>query len=353
MRLDLTVSQYQEVEKLSFGAFQPLAGFMNEEDLYSCVRDFRLSNGKFFPLPVYLDVSQEIASTLKPQVDLFFQGRHCGTLHVDSVYKPEKTEVAEKCFGTLDQAHPGVKFLFDRGEFFVGGRVENFVRQRLEYSDWELTPQQTRELFAQRGWKTVVGFQTRNAPHRAHEYLLRVGLEVCEGLFVQPLVGWKKIGDFTPEAVKAGYEALISQFFPKSRVAFSLLTTNMRYAGPREALLHAVIRRNYGCTHFIVGRDHAGVGGYYEKYAAHEMTDRFKDELGIQILKLHGPFYCDLCGQIATEKTCQHWIEEPSAVLEISGTEVRKAIFNDGKVDARVIRPEVVNAIGRENVFVE
>jgi sulfate adenylyltransferase len=207
-------------------------------------------------------------------------------------------------------------------------------------------------MFAERGWKTIVGFQTRNVPHRAHEYLQRTALEQVDGLFIQPLVGRKKAGDYTPQSIMAGYRKLIADFYPRDRVVLGILSTSMRYAGPREAVFHALIRRNHGCTHFIVGRDHAGVGDYYGKYAAHELIGRFDGELGIAVMRLHGPFHCRVCDGIVTEHTCAHYRTRPAAITEISGTEIRR-ILNSGLTPERhIIRPEIVDAVKNVPLFV-
>jgi sulfate adenylyltransferase len=240
-----------------------------------------------------------------------------------------------------------------QGKVFVGGPVSLKQRVQLDISDFELTPEQTKSKFAKLGWKSIIGFQTRNVPHRAHEYLHRVGLETSDGLFIQPLVGRKKKGDYTPQAVIRGYQALVEGFFPANRVVLGVLSTAMRYAGPREAVFHAIIRRNYGCTRFIVGRDHAGVGNYYGKYDAHELTRRFDGELGIEIVRLNGPYYCRRCDGIVTEHTCPHGQTEPAAVREISGTDMR-AILVDGEApEPHIMRPEIVASLEGIPLFVE
>jgi sulfate adenylyltransferase len=213
-----------------------------------------------------------------------------------------------------------------------------------------LTPEETRAEFKARGWKTVVGFQTRNVPHRAHEYLQRVALETIDGIFVQPLVGRRKVGDYTPQAIMCGYRTLIGTFLPRERVVLGILSTVMRYAGPREAVFHAIIRRNYGCTHFIVGRDHAGVGSWYGEYDAHELTRQFGSELGIEILHLRGFFFCPICDGIVTEKTCPH-LGTPSA-RAISGTDMRRILVDGAVPDPRLMRPEIVAALKGVPLFI-
>jgi sulfate adenylyltransferase len=204
---------------------------------------------------------------------------------------------------------------------------------------YDLNPADVRAEIVRRGWKTVTGFQTRNLGHKAHEHLQKIGLELTDGLLIHPLIGWKKPGDMLPEIILEGYELLVEHYYPKDRVMLAGLTTAMRYAGPREALFHAIIRRNFGCTHFIVGRDHAGVGGYYEKYAAHRVFDRFTtEELGITPLRLHGPCYCRVCDEIVTEAICPHG---PDGWVDISGTEIRAMVGRGEHPPSEIMRPEI------------
>jgi sulfate adenylyltransferase len=223
----------------------------------------------------------------------------------------------------------------------------------LEFSNYCLSPDETRSYFKKQGWSTVVGFQTRNVPHRAHEYLLRRALEQADGLFIQPLVGTKKRGDYTHMAILTAYRALIDEFLPKERILLGVLSTAMRYAGPREALLHAIIRRNHGCSHFIVGRDHAGVGDFYGKYEAQELTRHFDGELGIQILRLPGPFHCTVCDEIVTEKTCPHAERAPDTTQQVSGTLLRSMLMENGTAAPALIRPEIVKSIRGLQIFID
>ncbi len=352
--LHLNRTQYLEFEKLALGAFEPLSGFMNEAEFHSVVDDMRLPSGEVFPLPVLLDVDSKRADSLRgaDRVALIHDGIEVGEIRIESLFRCDREDTVLKVFGTNDEAHPGVRFFLGGSDYFVGGPVT--LKQRVASPDAteELTPAQTREAFARRGWETVVGFQTRNVPHRAHEYLQRVALEHVDGLFVQPLIGRKKRGDYTPEAILAGYRALMEGFYPRDRTMLGVLTTAMRYAGPREAVFHALIRRNYGCTHFIVGRDHAGVGDYYDKYAAHELTRRFDGELGIQVMRLHGPYHCRLCDGIVTEHTCPHETTVPDQVTHISGTDMRAMLTGGRRPDLHLMRPEVLDAVSGLELFI-
>ena len=353
--LHLNLTQYLEFEKLALGAFAPISGFMNEDEFRAVAATMRLPGGAPFPLPILLDVDAEAAARIKgrPSVALVFQGEQVGTLRPESIFDCDKDTACQSLFGTRSTEHPGARFFLSGGDRFVGGPVTLTRRAVTDLTPHELTPQETRALFAKRGWKTVTGFQTRNVPHRAHEYLQRVALEVTDGLFIQPLVGRRKIGDYAPEAILAGYRALVEGFFPKDRVVLGILTTAMRYAGPREAVFHAIIRRNYGCTHFVVGRDHAGVGDFYGKYDAHRMTERFDGELGIQILRLSGPFYCRACDGIATERSCSHEAGDPKSVVHIAGTDMRAMLLGGMEPDRHLMRPEVIAAARRVPLFVE
>jgi len=346
----LDLDQYLELEKIALGAFAPLSGFMGEEEFWSCARSGRLRDGSVFPIPILLDMSAEDRARIrgKAAVDLFFRGVPVGRLHPTGVFRPDRPAAARLIFGTDDARHPGVSHFYGLAEYFVGGTVELRERVALEFSAYEKTPAETRAYFATMGWRTVVGFQTRNAPHRAHEYLQKAALELCDGLLIQPLVGRKKPGDFNPAAILTGYEALIRNYYPAERAVLTVLSTVMRYAGPREAVFHAIVRRNYGCTHFIVGRDHAGVDGFYDKYAAHRYSESFgPDELGITILRMRGPYLCLKCESITTDKTCPHGDADPTYSFPISGTAIRKMLEEAAEIDTRVIRAEVVEAIRR------
>ena len=351
--LVLSRSQYLEFEKLALGVFDPLNGFMNEDEFNAVVTGLRLPDGAPFTLPVFLDVSEDDAVRFRgrPHVTLVFAGHEVGRLELDSIYCCDKEKVAASVFGTADPTHPGVGFFYRGGNRFLGGSVTLTDRVGVDVTESELTPAETRTEFARRGWNSIVGFQTRNVPHRAHEYLQRVALEIADGLLVQPLIGRRKVGDYTPDAVMTGYRALIGPILPANRVLLSVLTTNMRYAGPREAIFHAIIRRNYGCTHFIVGRDHAGVGNYYGMYEAHEMARRFDGELGIEIMRLSGPYYCCVCGGIVTERSCPHQDTSPDEVFQISGTDIRAHLASGAPPDYRLIRREVHDALNGVPLF--
>lgn len=351
--IDLDRDQYLELEKLGLGAFAPLEGFMDETEFRAVTETMRLPGGSVFSLPVVLDITEEVAAEFRDthEVALRFAGEIVGRLRPREFYKVDRPVAARKLFGTDDSRHPGVAHFLGLKPVFVGGGVDLLRRARFDISVDELTPAETKAEFKARGWRRVVGFQTRNVPHRAHEYLQRVALEHADGLFIQPLVGRKRAGDYTPQAVMAGYRALVGAFLPADRVVLGILSTVMRYAGPREAVFHAIIRRNYGCTHFIVGRDHAGVGNWYGLYDAHELTRQFDGDLGIEIMRLHGPYFCPDCDSITTEQTCAH--ARSQTIRQISGTDMRRILVDGEKPDPRLMRPQVVAALKGVPLFIE
>ena len=355
MFLSVTINrdQYLELEKIALGAFAPLTGFMNEQEFSSVVETLRLPAGDVFSLPVVLDVEENSAIAMRNAnvVELVFDGITVGTLKPQDFFSCDRQYVAKKLYGTEDSMHPGVRNFYGLKPVFVGGEVSLLRRAQFDISKYELTPSETRQMFEKLGWKRVVGFQTRNVPHRAHEHLLRVALEYSDGLFVQPLVGRKRTGDFTPEAIMRGYSALIKNYLPSQRIVLGVLSTVMRYAGPREAVFHAIVRRNYGCTHFIVGRDHAGVGGWYGLYDAHELTHQFDGDLGIEIMRLKGPYYCKKCDGIVTENVCNH--SGADVIEEISGTHIRKMLEGGNLPNPHLMRQEVIEALKDIDIFIK
>lgn len=353
--LILNRNQYLELEKLAFGVFKPLEGFMGAREVQSVMETMRLPDGTPFPLPILLDISLEMHDVAKKsdRLNLYFEGNFVGEIFPTDVFRLDKNEVALKIFGVDSSDHPGVDHLYKMGDLFIGGEVKMLHRVNSDYSSHELTPEETKTFFKQKGWKSIVGFQTRNVPHRAHEFLQRTALDQVDGLFIQPIVGQKKMGDFTTNAVLEGYKTLIREFFREENVLLGVLSTSMRYAGPREAIFHAIIRRNFGCTHFIIGRDHAGVGSYYGKYDAHELSRQFEGELGIEIMRLHGPYHCQKCGSIVTEKTCPHLKTSPESTCQINGTDIRKILTRQSVLDSMLMRPEIVDSLADMKIFVD
>jgi len=333
-----------DAENIATGVFSPLEGFMIEDDFLTVLKDGRLSNSIPWTIPIVLDKEKEIAMQMKDLRDVVLcsGNEKFGILHVEDIYRYNKENVANAVYRTTDVNHPAVNRLFQMKEFLVGGGLEVFrMIGNDEMQKFRLHPSETRSEITKRGWKTVVGFQTRNVPHVAHEMLQKAALNIYDGLFINPLIGKKKRGDFTDRLIINTYESLIMNYFPKNRVLFSTIHTTMRYAGPREAIHHAIMRKNFGCTHFIVGRDHAGVGNYYPPFAAQEIFNEYPD-LDIKPVTFPSFYFCKKCLSYANEKICPHGVESKE---ELSGTMIRKLV-NSGKVpEKHMMRPEVSDLI--------
>ncbi|MBI4282114.1 MAG: sulfate adenylyltransferase [Chloroflexi bacterium] len=345
----LNARQLSDAHMLTQGAFNPLEGFMGHEDYASVVRDMHLADGRPWPLPVTLSVDSHQAAGFKEGTRLALsQGGEevVGILSLEEKYRRDREEEAQKVYRTTDTKHPGVANLYQDGDVLLGGKVTLFQeRPPLEEgcSPHYRTPAQTREAISRLGWSTVVGFQTRNPVHRAHEYIQKCALEAVDGLLLHPLVGETK-GDDIPAPVRMRcYQALLEAYYPPGRVLLSVLPAFMRYAGPREAIFHALVRKNYGCTHFIVGRDHAGVGNYYGPYDAQHIFQEFEPgELGIAPLFFENSFYCRQCQGMATEKTCPHGNEHR---VNLSGTQVRAMLARGETPPLEFTRPEVAQVL--------
>ncbi|MCA9322469.1 MAG: sulfate adenylyltransferase [Planctomycetes bacterium] len=333
-----------EIEKIANGTFSPLTGFMTLRDVESVLEDMSLANGLPWTIPIIFHAQRAALEGVEPGDEVALWNAEADApsaiMKVSEIYEIDKPRIAQSVFGVTTDEHPGVGQLLGWGDMAVAGDIELVEHSKSLIPDaYDRSPAQVRAEFERRGWKRIVGFQTRNLGHRAHEHLQKIALEQVDGLLIHPLIGWKKKGDMLPEVILDGYEILIDRYFVADNVMLSGLTTSMRYAGPKEAVFHAIIRKNFGCTHFIVGRDHAGVGGYYGKYAAHQLFDRIKGDLGIQIMRLHGPCWCDTCEAIVTEHTCPH----EDAWVQISGTEVRAMLARGECPPRSFMRPEIGN----------
>ncbi len=343
-RIDVGSREASDIYMLASGALNPLDGFVREADYLSILERGRLQSDQPFTIPILLRTDLEPVRTVREgqRVALWFEGRPAGILEVNEVFDAAPRPEALAVYGTDDPAHPGVQTLFKSGRWAVGGAVTGLGRPTSPFPAYDLTPLEVRERKKARGWRTMVGFQTRNPVHRAHEYLQKVALEIVDGLLLHPLVGETKADDIPAEVRMRCYEALIDGYFPNDRVLLAVNPAWMRYAGPREAVFHAIIRRNYGCTHFIVGRDHAGVGSYYDTYAAHRIFDDFsEEELGIEILREH-TFYCTVCDAMASRRTCPH---PPSDHRALSGSTVRRLLADGETLPAEFTRPEVAEVL--------
>jgi sulfate adenylyltransferase len=334
--LTLTSRELSDLDMLASGALSPLAGFMGREDYESVLEHMRLANGLPWALPVCLAVDEA------PSSDRVALGDQA-VLEVDEVYEYDKEREAQQAFGTTDVKHPGVERLYVQKPLYLAGRVTVFERAQSPFPELALDPAETRTEFAQRGWKRVVGFQTRNPIHRAHEYLTKVALETVDGLLIHPLVGDTKSDDVPAQTRVECYRVLLDGYYPADRVVLSAFPAAMRYAGPREAIWHAICRKNYGCSHFIVGRDHAGVGDYYGTYDAQLIFDEFEPhELDIEPMFFEHSFWCKTCGSMASAKTCPHGSDEH---VFLSGTKVRELLGNGELPPQEFSRPEVAEVL--------
>ncbi len=339
--LTLTSREVSDLDMLATGALSPLEGFMGRDDYDRVVEEMRLANGLPWALPVCLAVEAAPRSDRVALADE--SGRLLAVLDVEEVYPYDKEREAERCFRTTDTEHPGVARLFAQHPLYLSGRVTVFDRVPPAFPELAMDPAETRAAFADRGWKRVVGFQTRNPIHRAHEYLTKVALETVDGLLIHPLVGETKSDDVPAATRVECYRVLVGGYYPVDRVVVSAFPAAMRYAGPREAIWHAISRKNYGCSHFIVGRDHAGVGSYYGTYDAQLIFDEFEaHELDIEPMFFEHSFWCRVCGSMASAKTCPHDSDDH---VFLSGTKVRE-LLEDGELPpVEFSRPEVAEVL--------
>jgi sulfate adenylyltransferase len=345
--INLRPREVSDLEMLANGAFSPLEGFMCEEDYIAVRGNMHLASGLPWTIPITLSVSDEKAQSLREGQDiaLYENSDHLlGVLHLHQKFRYDKQREAERVYLTTDASHPGVRALYEQGEWLLGGPISLLNRPRNpSFPNYRLDPKQTREAFKKKGWRRVVAFQTRNPIHRAHEYIIKCALESVDGLLLHPLVGETKSDDIPAEVRMRCYEVMLENYFPKTRTMLAVNPAAMRYAGPREAVFHAIVRKNYGCTHFIVGRDHAGVGNYYGTYDAHYIFNEFDPEaLGITPMFFDHSFYCNKCESMASNKTCPH---DSSEHVTLSGTKVREMLSKGEMPPREFSRPEVARIL--------
>lgn len=338
--------QLADLEQLANGAYSPLTGFLKQADYLSVVKHMRLENGLPWTIPITLSVSTQQASSLREGQEIALvnsAGDAQAILTLEEKYSYDKRLEARQVYRTEEEAHPGVKVLYQQGDVLLGGPVRVLTLQNQAFERYRYTPTQSRQLFSERGWKRVVGFQTRNPVHRAHEYIQKCALETVDGLYLHPLVGDTKSDDIPATVRMRCYEILLANYYPTDRVLLGVLPAAMRYAGPREAIFHALMRKNYGCSHFVVGRDHAGVGNYYGTYDSQRIFSEFDPALlGITPIFFDNTFYCRVCQSMASKKTCPH---DDAQHVTLSGTRVRQLLREGTLPPPEFSRPEVARIL--------
>lgn len=349
LKIILDDKNISDLEMIANGAMSPLTGFMNKNDYKSVVSSMHLANGLTWTLPITLAIEKDMYQKIKKVEHVALidhKNNLLAILHLEDIYRYKKSDEARQVFRTEDLQHPGVAYLFQQGEYYLGGSI-SMINSPLhtDFLKYRLDPVHTRQAFQERGWETIVAFQTRNPIHRAHEYLQKCALEIVDGLLIHPLVGRTKTDDISAEIRMKSYKILLEKYYPSERVMLAVFPAAMRYAGPREAIFHAMVRKNYGCTHIIIGRDHAGVGNYYGSYEAQHIFKEFSaQELEITPLFFEHAFYCRRCGNMASSKTCPH---DETAQVVLSGTKVRQMLQEGQMLPAEFTRPEVAEILAQ------
>jgi len=347
---EITTDQSEDVINIATGVFSPLQGFINRNDLDNIVSERRLENDVPWTIPILLDIDN---NNIKEGDSLLIKNKETGLraiIDVEDKYKFDKKILAQSIYGTVEMDHPGVARLNKMKEYLIGGKVTLIKNKTRKFDHYNLTPKETRVLFKEKGWKEIVAFQTRNPPHIGHEYVQKTALTFVDGIFINPIIGKKKPGDFKDEVILKSYETLMKHYYLKERSVMSILRTSMKYAGPREAIHHAIMRKNFGCTHIIIGRDHAGVGNYYSPYDAHEIFTEFPD-LGIIPVFFRSFSRCTKCGSVVNDKICPH---DPQYHINFSGKKIREILRNGQIPSEDMMRKEVAETILTfEKPFVE
>ena len=333
-----------DIVNIATGVYSPLTGFLNQNELELVLKTKRLEDGTPWTIPILYDVDTSEIKTMKESDQIILHNEQYGLtalLDIQEIYKNNKKKLAQGVYNTMDTQHPGVNNVLHMKDYLVGGEITLMKKEPQEFHQYYRTPKETRDLFKKKGWKKIIAFQTRNPPHLGHEYIQKTALTFADGLFINPIIGKKKPGDFRDNVILASYETLIQNYFIPERTMLSILRTSMKYAGPREAIHHAIMRKNYGCTHFIVGRDHAGVGNYYSPYAAHDIFREFPD-LEIIPMFFRSFYQCRKCGSIVNDKICPHGEKYH---IYISGKKIRQCLWDKKIPPEDIMRKEVSETI--------
>ena len=351
--IEINTNLSEDIDNIANGVFSPLKGFLCRNDLENVITDKRLESDTPWTIPILLDFSKEQFKNIGEGDTVLLTNKENGTIatiDIEEIYSIDKKTIANKVYGTTDNAHPGVANVYAMNDYVLGGSISLYKSKPSAYENYNLSPRETRALFKEKGWGEIVAFQTRNPPHIGHEYVQKAALTVVDGLFINPIIGKKKKGDFTDEVILESYNTLMKYYYPKERAVMSILRTSMKYAGPREAIHHSIMRKNFGCTHFIVGRDHAGVGDYYGPYDAHKIFSEFPD-LGITPIFFRSFSRCTKCNSVVSDKICPH---DQSYQINFSGKKIRE-ILTSGKIPSEdMMRKEVSETILKyDKPFVE
>lgn len=335
--LDITTQNALDLARVADGSYSPLTGFMNSDELQDVIEKMELPGGEIWPMPIFLQVNSSFPVCTGDKISLRYDGEIVGCVDVSEIYNADMKKVILKTYGTLDPAHPNVDHTLKQGNRIIGGDISALKKGG---TSADAGPVEVRKEIRDRRWETIAAYQTRNPPHRAHEYIQRLAMELTDGLFINPVVGELKTEDFSQNDIMDAYRLFVSEYYPENKVLLRPLMISMRYAGPKAALFLAIIRKNYGCTHFIIGRDMAGSGQFYQPYAAQEMLERF--DIGMQVLKIREAFYCRRCNCLATENTCRHSIAERE---NMSMTEIRGRIKSGISIPEEMMRPDIAQLL--------
>ncbi len=352
-KLEINTDLSEDVLNISNGVFSPLEGFLYDNDLESVVKEKRLADDTPWTIPILLDFDKQDIKDFKEGDTVLLTNKENGVLaqlDIDEIYTYDKKTLAQAIYHTKDTDHPGVANVYNMKQLLIGGKITLLDSKTRQFDDYNLSPRETRFLFKEKGWREIVAFQTRNPPHIGHEYVQKTALTFVDGVLINPIIGRKKVGDFRDEVILSSYEALMKHYYLKERAVMSILRTSMKYAGPREAIHHAIMRKNFGCTHFIVGRDHAGVGNYYGPYDAHEIFSEFPD-LGIIPVFFRSFSRCTKCDSVVNDKICPH---DQKYHINFSGKKIREILTNGEIPSEDMMRKEVAEAILKfDKPFVE